>query len=100
MLWPDTAGQTADALPQLKITEPQSKPLGQSASPVHSMPQNEPVWPSPMNVRQCPVEPPHDWPPLQSTQSRRPLIVEQVPAVELQNWFKGHDWFVRQKFWH
>ena len=40
---PGDAGHVARALPQLKITDPQSNPLGQSESAVHSMPQNEPV---------------------------------------------------------
>ena len=97
---PLTDGHTASDEPHEKITEPQSNPLGQSESVVHSMPQNEPVWPSPMNVRQCPVEPPHDWPPLQSWQSRRPLIVEHVPAVASQNWFTAHELFSRQKLTH
>jgi hypothetical protein len=72
---------------------------------MHSMPQNEPVWPSPMKVRQWPlVLPPLLQtalpPPLQSSQSLRLLIAAQVPAIVLQNWSTGQPALMRQKSTH
>src|SRR5256885_12678874 len=99
MVSPITDGQTCSAPSQLKITEPESKPPGQSTSAVQSRPQNEPVWPSPMKVRQWPVVP-QLWPIAQSSQSARPECVEQVPVGTSQNWLTGQPSLMRQKSTH
>src|SRR5690349_4320980 len=107
MVWPESSGQSRP-LEQLKITGPQSKPLGQSSAVMQSSPQNEPVWPSLMNSRQCPA--PAQRPDMaQSSQSLRPECTLHVPLATSQNsptpqnslsrqndthWWLWHDVFV------